>query len=47
LAASAAQLGVGVGVYGGGVAVHVGHGYYRHGRWFAHRRWNGAAWFHF
>jgi len=89
LAASAAQWGVGVGVYGGGVAVHagysngwrsggywhgsgwrpgpsyrawypapayvggyygpapVGYGYYRHGRWFAHRRWSGGAWFYF
>jgi hypothetical protein len=23
------------------------YGYYSHGRWFAHRRWGGGAWFYF
>ena len=86
LAASAAQWGVGVGINGGGVAVHAGYhsgwrpggyyrpaprvayyrtaapvyyegyygvapggfyGYYSHGRWFSHRRWNGGVWIYF
>ena len=96
IAASAAQWGVGIGVTGGGVAVHAGYtnggrpggywagghwhaygyrpappvayypapapgyyegyyglapggfyGYYSHGRWFSHRRWNGGVWIYF
>jgi hypothetical protein len=86
LAASAAQWGVGIGINGGGGAVHAGYhngwrpsgyyrpappvayypapapvyyegyygvapggyyGYYSHGRWFAHRRWNGGVWLYF